>query len=222
MDSFNHFDKKWLPAIAGVVVYPLWIWLAVSTKYCLRIITRHTIPFPKRRIWLIKIFALIIGAGGVIGEASSFGVPWFLAVLPVGFIVYFALKEKVQDVTPHKPPQEPSAYQLAWSEYWRLRSVSLRLWRWFGAAFVMAVVLGRFAEEFSHAIQIILAVISVSIVIGSYVVVYLNQLNWMRWPCHAADVPFADLQVARGYLNVALTVVSLVKKKRQNAHHPRG
>jgi hypothetical protein len=190
MDSFDHFDQKWLPAIAAVLIYPLWIWLAVSTKHCLQVISRHAIPYSKRTIWLIKIIALIIGAGGVLGVASTFGLPWFLAVLPAGFIVYFALKENVQDVIPPRPAQDGAAYQQAWSKYWRLRSVSQRSWRWFGAAFVMAIVLGRFAEKFSPAIQIIIVAFSVSIAIGSYIVLCLNQYNWMRWPCPRCGCSF--------------------------------
>jgi len=67
--------QKWLPAIASLVVLPPWIWLAVRTKNCLQVITVHSIPFPKRTIWLIKILALIIGAGGVFGVTTELGTP---------------------------------------------------------------------------------------------------------------------------------------------------
>jgi hypothetical protein len=189
ISSFHHFDQLVL-AIAAVVVYPPWIWLAVSTKHCLKIITRHAIPFPKRTIWLIKIFALIISAGGMFGIADSIGTQWFIAVLPAGLIVYFALKEKVQDVVPPKPVLDAAAYRLAWDDYWRLRSDYLRSYRWLGAALIMGIVLSRFTDGFSNSLQIVLGVICISAVIGSIVVINLNQLKWMRWPCPRCGCSF--------------------------------
>lgn len=73
-------QEKLLPAIASLVVLPPWIWLAVRTKNCLQAITAHSIPFPKRTIWLIKMLALIIGAGGVLGAAPELGMPWLVAI----------------------------------------------------------------------------------------------------------------------------------------------
>jgi hypothetical protein len=189
ISSFHHFDT-WFLAIAAVLVYPPWIWLAVATKNCLQIITRHAIPFPKRTIWLVKIFAIIIGAGGMFGIADSIRVPWFLAALPAGLIVYFAFKEKVQDVVPPKPVQDAVTYQLAWVDYWRLRKVYLRSYRWLGAALIMAIVLSRFANGLSHYLQIALGVVCFCAIIGSFIVINLNQLKWMRWPCPRCGCAF--------------------------------
>jgi hypothetical protein len=217
MSSFNHFDQKWFPAIAAVIVYPWWIWLAVTTKHFLQTITRHAIPFQKRTIWLAKIFALIIAAGGVFGVADSFGAPWFLAVLPAGLIVYFALKENVQDVVPPKPLQDAAAYELAWNEYWRLRNVYLRSWRWFGAAFIMAILFGGFADGFSHPLQIALGAICISAIIGSIVVINLNQLKWMHWPCPRCGCSFRGF-LGRPWLPKRCAYCGLPREERVTSH----
>src|ERR1700680_1790441 len=87
------FLENWLPLVAPLLVLPLWIWLAVRTRHCLQIISAHTIPFPRRTIWLIKILALIVGGGGVAGAAVAAGIPWFFAILLAGVVLFFALRE---------------------------------------------------------------------------------------------------------------------------------
>ena len=73
MAAESNLFEKLTHAIAAFVVLPLWTWLAVSTQQCLRVITRRTIPFSKRTIWLVKVFSLVIGAGGVFGLVSDLG-----------------------------------------------------------------------------------------------------------------------------------------------------
>jgi hypothetical protein len=60
----NGLLEKWLPLVAPLLVLPPWIWLAVRTQHCLQVITVHSIPFPKRTIWLVKTLALIVAVGG--------------------------------------------------------------------------------------------------------------------------------------------------------------
>ena len=176
-------QSKLFPLIASLLVYPLWIWLAVRTKHFLQIVTRRSVPFSKRTIWLVKVLALIIGAGGVFAALDTLGVPWFLAALPAGLIVYLAMQENVQDLVPPRPPQDTATYQLAWTEYWRLRKTAQQSWRWFGAAFIMAILLVKFGDGLSHPAEIALGAACISAIIGSIVVINLNQLKWMRWPC---------------------------------------
>jgi hypothetical protein len=73
MTLYDTSPQKWLVTIASLIVLPPWVWLAVRTKNCLQVITVRSIPFPKRTIWLIKILALIIGAGGVFGVTTELG-----------------------------------------------------------------------------------------------------------------------------------------------------
>jgi hypothetical protein len=87
--------QKWLPAIASLIVVPPWVWLAVRTKDCLQIITVRSIPFQKRTIWLIKILALIVGAGGVFGAATELGTSWLFGALLSGVVIFAALKDSV-------------------------------------------------------------------------------------------------------------------------------
>jgi hypothetical protein len=176
-------QSKLFPLIASLLVYPVWIWLAIRTKHCLQIITRRSVPFSKRTIWFVKVLALIIGAGGVFAAVETLGVPWFLAVLLAGLIVYLAKQENVKHLVPPRPPQDKATYQLAWTEYWRLRKAAQGSWRWFGAAFIMAILFGRFVDWLSHPAQIALGATCISLIIGSIVVINVNQLKWMRWPC---------------------------------------
>ena len=77
--------------------------MAVRTKDCLRFVTGHRIPFPVRTIWLMKWFALILGAGGVAAAATDLGMPWYLALLPSAIVLLVALKEEIREIIPAKP-----------------------------------------------------------------------------------------------------------------------
>lgn len=99
-------DKGLLALIAPLIVLPPWIWMAVHTRHCLQIVTAHTIPITKRTIWLVKTLALIVGVGGLFGAVVQVGISWILAILSGGIIVFFALKESVQEVVPPKPSQD--------------------------------------------------------------------------------------------------------------------
>ncbi len=182
--------REWQRLIAALVVYPLWIWLAVRTKQCLQVISRHTIPYAKRTVWLIKLLALIVGAGGVFGVIADFGLPWFLAVPPAGIIVYFAVREDVQDVVPPKPSQEPSAYQSSWREYRHLRHVYMLSWLGFVAAFVTLILISILCKELPHAAQNALSAVGLVAVVASIVVIGFNQWKWFRWPCPRCGCSF--------------------------------
>jgi hypothetical protein len=99
---------NWLSFAAPLIVLPPWLWLALRTRHCLETISRHTIPYTKRTIWLTKILALIVRGGGVMGAAATAGIPWFLAVLPAGALVFFALRVNVKEIVPSKPNQDAS------------------------------------------------------------------------------------------------------------------
>jgi len=104
-------DRGLLVLIGPLIVLPPWIWMAVRTRHCLQIITAHTIPIARRTIWLVKTLALLVGIRGLFGVVVQVGLPWLLAILPGGIIVFFALKESVQEVVPQKPSQDAAAYQ---------------------------------------------------------------------------------------------------------------
>lgn len=122
-------DKGLLAVVAPLIVLPPWIWMAMRTQRCLQLITAHTIPFATRTIWLVKTLALIVGVGGLFGSLAEVGVPWLLAILPGGVILFFALKESVQEFVPPKPSQDAAAYQSAWANYRSLRRDFFRSWR---------------------------------------------------------------------------------------------
>jgi len=183
-------DKGLLALIAPLIVLPPWIWMAVRTQDCLQIITSHSIPFAKRTIWLLKTLALIVGVGGLFGAVVQVGMPWLLAILPGGIIVFFALKESVQRIVPPKPSQDAVAYQTSWETYRTLRRDFLRSWRWFGASFLMLILLAAFADKMHRAIQVGLFAFCIVAILSSTVVMSLKQLKWLRWPCPRCGCAF--------------------------------
>jgi hypothetical protein len=185
--------SKWLPAIAAVVVYPAWIWLAVRTRQCLRAITRNTIPFTKRTVWLAKILGLIVGAGGAFRVAFDLGMPWFLALLPAGTIVAFAAADSVEEVVPPKPMQDSSAYQSSWLEYRRLRWVYKKSWLGFAAAFSLLVLVSFMGEKLPPTAQVALSIMCLAAVFCSIAVISFNQWKWFTWPCPRCGRSFRGL-----------------------------
>jgi hypothetical protein len=185
--------EKCLPLVAALLVLAPWIWLAVRTGHCLQLISTRTIPYPRRTIWLIKIVALIVGAGGVAGTAAQLGVPWLLAILPAGIVVFFALRENVQEIIPLKPNQDPSAYQSSWEQYRHLRSDYMRSWRWFGCTGVLLVLLTAFADKLSNPIRVGLFALGVAAALASIALMSLKQLKWLRWPCPRCGCAFRGL-----------------------------
>ena len=190
MSFQDTFLQKLLPTIASFVVLPLWLWLAVRTKNCLQVITLHTIPFPKRTIWLTKILALIIGAGGVLGATTELGMPWFLASLLSGIVIFLAFRESVQEVIPRKPVQDASAYQSAWKQYRDLRSAYMRSWTWFGTSFLSLILMNIFANKLPKVAQISLSIVCLVALMASVGVMGFTQLKWLRWPCPRCGCSF--------------------------------
>lgn len=182
--------EKMAPLIAALVVCPPWVRLAVRTKQCLRVITGQSIPFSKRTVWLIKILALIIGAGNVAGILMELGTPWLVAIVPAGVIVFFSLREDVQEIVPPKPLQDPAAYQSAWREYRRLRGAYRRSGLGFAAAFVLVIVALIVSEKLGRSLQIglfgaCMVALSLSIAVMSF-----NQWKWLHWRCPRCGCSF--------------------------------
>jgi hypothetical protein len=181
---FPDSSSRWGPIIAGVVVCPPWVWLAVRTQNCLRTITRRTVPFPTRTIWLLKILAIIVGAGNVGGVLSAVGLPWPFAVVAAGAVVFVALRENVTDIVPATPTQTVSAYQTSWQEYRRLRKNAKYSLIALGISFVALVVVVGTAEHYlpgaaqaALSIGFLIAWVALMI-IGGY-----HDWKLRRWPC---------------------------------------
>jgi hypothetical protein len=116
--------------------------------------------------------------------------PWLLAILPGGIIVFVALKESVQGVVPPKPTQDAAAYQSSWETYRTLRSGFLRSWRWFGASSLILILYAAFADKMHRTIQIVLFTFRIVAILSSIVVMSLKQLKWLRWPCPRCGCAF--------------------------------
>ena len=178
------------PLLAGFVVCPPWVWLAVQTKQCLQVITSRSIPFTKRKIWLIKILALIVGAGNVWGILAEIGTPWFLAMVPAGIVAYFSLGEDVSEIVPPKPIQDPAVHQSAWREYWRLRDSYKRSGLGFVAAFILIILVRLVGAKLPESLQIGLFAICLAAFFVSIAVMSFNQWKWLRWRCPRCGCSF--------------------------------
>lgn len=190
MNPLNGLLEKSLPLLAALLVLPPWVWLAVRTKHCLEVITAHTIPFPKRMIWLAKVLALVVGVGGILGVASELGIPWYLAILPGAGVVFLACNERVQAVVPPRPSQDPATYQSSWQTYRQLRSDVMRSWIWLGASFLLLILTAGIADRIPKTIQMGLFGFCAVAVLFSIGVMSYKQLKWIRWPCPRCGCAF--------------------------------
>jgi len=189
MEISSQMDKIGLSA-AGLLVCPAWVWLAVRTSQCLRVITGHTIPFSRRKIWLIKILALIVGAGNVGGILIGIGVPWLLALLPAAIIVFLSLKENVSEVVPPKPTQDPAVYESAWREYERLRASYRRAGLGFVTAFLLIIPVVFIAEKLPPYIQTSLFAVCLVAFLVSIAGMSVSQWKWFHWRCPRCGCSF--------------------------------
>ena len=128
---------KLVMAIAGLAVCGAWVWVAVCTRSSLGFLTGHAVPFAKRTIWLTKILALIVGAGGVMGALSEIGLAWYFAAVPAVTVVFLALREKVEEVVIPRPPRTTASYLPAWESYRRLRRNVVYSYVWLAIGFAV-------------------------------------------------------------------------------------
>ncbi len=188
----QHLDN-WLSLAAPLIILPPWIWLALRTRQCLEIISRRTIPYTKRTIWLTKTLALIVGAAGVAGAAATAGIPWFLALLPAGILVVFALRENVKEIVPPKPNQDESVIRSSWEQYRRLRRDYIRSCIWFGCAVVLLAFLLAVGDKMPNSLQGVLFILCAVALLASIAVMYAKQLRWVRWPCPRCGCAFRGM-----------------------------
>ena len=134
-------------------------------------------------VWLIKILALIMGPGNVAGILVDLGTPWFLAVVPAGILVFFSLRENVSEVVPPSPIQDPTVYQSAWREYWRLRGVYKRSALGFVATLALVVVASLTGEKLAPSLQNGLFAACLAALFVSIVVMSFHQWKWLHWRC---------------------------------------
>jgi hypothetical protein len=167
--------------------------MAVRSANCLRFLTGGRSPYTKRTIWLLKILAVIVGAGGAGGVASDLGLPWYLAVLPTAAVIYFAFTEKVRERVPQKPLQDASAYQASWELYWRLRRAYVRSWIWFGLAIPSTILIMFVAGDLPAAIRESLFLFCIVAVFVSLAYTGGTQWDFFRWPCPRCGCAFNGL-----------------------------
>jgi len=183
-------DEGLLRVVGPLIVLPPWIWMAVRTRHCLQVITMRSLPFSKRTVWLIKILAVIVGIGGIIGAIIQIGVPWFIAVLPTGVALFFALKEDVQAVVLPKPNQDADVYQSSWQEYWRLCRDYIRSWRWFVASSLILILSAAFGDYVPRTARIGVFAFGMVATLASIGFMSVKQLKWLRWPCPRCGCAF--------------------------------
>lgn len=185
MTYFAAYDDRFgrLGAIfAGAVVYPLWIWLAVRTTNVLRIFTGHTIPFSRRAIWITKIVALIVGAGGLFTLLDDLKLRWYLAAIFPGIVVFFALREKIEAIVSPVPPQTAFAYRSSWEEYHHLSRNVRRWWFALGIAILGMVVVGAVSRVSGQSLQIVFSIGAIFFV-ACWAGISFTQFKLMRWRC---------------------------------------
>jgi hypothetical protein len=185
--------EKIMPAIAGLLVSAVWVWVAVRTTNALRSLTGRKVPFPRRTIWLVKVLALIVGAGGVMGAFVELGLSWYFAALLAGAVVFLALRETVEEIVIPKPPPTGASFLPAWEGYRRLRRNVLVGYAGVASAFggaVLVKVCGRVLSEI--VLKIILVILGL-LFIGFLVKVYFHLWKFRYWPCPRCGCSFRGM-----------------------------
>ena len=173
-----------LPFIAGVFVLPPWIWLAVRTRGCLRFVTRNSVPFPKRTIWFVKVLALLVGGGGALGLSLSLGLQPLLALVVLGFVLFFSMRDKVEDIVPPVPLQDETAYRSSWQEYRQLHSLAVRSWLQFGGAIILSFLLmAALGTRLSTSNQEALSIVCGVLFLSAYAHVSYRHWKLVNWIC---------------------------------------
>ena len=175
---------------ATLLICPPWIWLAVRTKQFLQAITRHSIPFSKRTIWLIKILALIIGAGNVFGILLDLGASWLVAILPACIIIALSLRENVSQVTHVKLVQGTSSYESHWADYRRLRSAYKLSVLILLGIFVSLMLATIVVNVLPPTIGIVTSVVLLTGLGASVGFVAFTSWKWSFWPCPRCGYAF--------------------------------
>ncbi len=170
-----------------------WVWMAVWTTRGLRTVTRNTIPFPKRTVWLTKILAVIVGAGTALAAFLELGLPWYLAIVPAGVIVFFAFGEKVEDIAVSKPPQDEAVFRASWKEYRRVRTKVVRSCIGFVLAIAGLILVASFRTSLPETTQRIVLVALALIFAGSLLSQYYFHWKMLRWPCPRCGCSFRGL-----------------------------
>jgi hypothetical protein len=184
------FEQKWLAAIGYLFVAPLWVWMAVRTSNCLQFVTAHKIPFAVRTIRLMKVLALIVGAGLVFAGATALGMQWYLALLPAGTVVFFSIEENVREIVPSKPVHDAAAYQSSWEQYRTLRSAYTRSLIWFGVASLTTILILTLADKIPNPIGTVLFDLGLVAGLVSLVMSGVRRLKFFRWPCPRCGCAF--------------------------------
>lgn len=112
--------------VGGSFVCAVWVWLAVRTTHCLRTVTRGAVPFSARKIWFVKILAVVVGAGNVSGLLVQAGLPWPASILLAAIVVVVALRDSVTPIVVLPPPQAEATYKSAWDRYRQLHKRAVR------------------------------------------------------------------------------------------------
>lgn len=178
---------KLVMAIAELAVCGVWVWVAVCTTSSLGFLTSHAVPFAKRTMWLTKILALIVGAGGVMGGFSQIGLAWYFAAVPAVTIVFFALREKVDEVVIPTPPRTKASYLPAWESYRRFRRNVVYSYVWlaigFAVTFTGTILVSRSEKALPEiADKLILAILGM-IFLALFVNVYYWAWKFAYWLC---------------------------------------
>ncbi len=207
--SMQSILDTWLPRTASLVVLPPWIWLAVRTTDCLRLVTLHTIPFRQRTIWLTKSLAVVIAGAGIFGSAVQLKVPWLLAAALSGLAVAIALSERVRAISPPKPDHDAALYQSSWQRYRKVRNAYMRSWWSFGAVLVALIVTLALAAKLPGPIQVAVFALCVFALIGSMGFMGIRLAKWLYWPCPRCGCAFRGFSWRRGLLPAKCVYCSL-------------
>jgi hypothetical protein len=189
--------EKFGRAVMELLVCGVWVWVAIETSRSLRSLTSNTIPISKRTIWLVKILALIVGAGGVMGALFEIGLAWYFAAVPAVAVVVFALREKVEEVVISRPPRTTASYLPAWESYRRLRRNVFLSYAGIAVSFVGVVLASMFEKTLPPPVEKSIPVVLGLIFLGLLANLYYRVRKFSHWSAMRKLVPrFVGISLA--------------------------
>ncbi len=193
MNPTDSAMEKIVRAVTELLVCGVWVWVAVSTSRSLRFLASNTIPFSKRTIWLVKILALIVGAGGLMGAFSEIGLAWYFAAVPAVAVVFLALREKVEEVVILRPLRTGASYLPAWESYRRLRRNVLLSYAGIVVLFVGVILAGVFERVLPAMMEKSILIFLGLIFLGLLANLYSRFWKFSHWPCPRCGSSFRGL-----------------------------
>ena len=111
------------------------------------------------------------------------GLAWYFAAVPAVTVVFFALREKVEEVVIPRPPRTKTSYLPAWENYRRLRRSVILSYVGIAALFCGVVLASMLESALPAPAEKSILVFLGLIFLGVLANLYYRFWKFSHWPC---------------------------------------